>query len=116
MPIVVRFEDGPAEGETRSYSYPGASLPRLAWTGDAGEVQAVYDRAGDDPDPRGRLALPTGREHLTTGVLADARAMAAQVATPHTARARVLLARQREGVPGFLSLVQDQSKRSSRSG
>ena len=53
MPIVVRFEDGPAEGETRSCCYLNAALPRLAWTGDAGEVQAVYDRAGDDPDRAG---------------------------------------------------------------
>ena len=53
MPIVVRFEDGPAAGETRDYAYLSAALPRLAWTGEAGDVQAIYDRAGEDPDRAG---------------------------------------------------------------
>ncbi len=52
MPLVVRFEDGPATGQTRSYPYLSA-LPRLAWTGDSGHVQAVYRRTDDGPDAEG---------------------------------------------------------------
>jgi hypothetical protein len=48
MPVVVHFEDGPAVGQTRDYPYLSIALPRLAWMGDRGEVQAVYDRACDN--------------------------------------------------------------------
>jgi hypothetical protein len=53
MSVVVRFEDGPAMGQTRLYSYLTIALPRLAWTGDSDQVEAVYDRSGDHPDPDG---------------------------------------------------------------
>ena len=52
MSVVVCFEDGPAVGQIRDYAYLSIALPRLAWTGDHGEVQALYDRECDVP--RGR--------------------------------------------------------------
>ena len=53
MSVVVRFEDGPAMGQTRDYSYLDIALPRLTWTGDADHVLAVYDRSSDQPDADG---------------------------------------------------------------
>lgn len=53
MSVVVCFEDGPAVGQIRDYAYLSIALPRLAWTGDHGEVQAVYDRESDGPDVHG---------------------------------------------------------------
>jgi hypothetical protein len=53
MSVVVRFEDGPAMGQTRDYSYLDIALPRLTWTGDSDHVLAVYDRSSDQPDADG---------------------------------------------------------------
>jgi hypothetical protein len=53
MSVVVCFEDGPAVGQIRDCAYLSVALPRLAWTGDHGEVQAVYDRECDRPDDHG---------------------------------------------------------------
>jgi hypothetical protein len=53
MSVVVRFEDGPAMGQTRNYSYLDVALPRLTWTGDSDQVLAVYDRSSEHPDKDG---------------------------------------------------------------
>ena len=53
MPVIVCFEDGPASGQIKQYGYLSVPLPRLAWTGERGEVQAVYARRSEDPDADG---------------------------------------------------------------
>jgi hypothetical protein len=54
MALDVRFEDGPAIGQTTHYAYLSVPLPSLAWTGESGGVEAVYHRSSDNPDPDGR--------------------------------------------------------------
>jgi hypothetical protein len=53
MAVKVKFDDGPAGGHERHYGYLAIALPSLALTGRRGEVQAVYHRADDLPDPDG---------------------------------------------------------------
>jgi hypothetical protein len=53
MALDVRFEDGPAAGRSKHYAYLSTALPSLAWTGEQGEIQAVYHRAGEQPDAGG---------------------------------------------------------------